>query len=130
MIVQKPGMHKSVSHDLTLVKCLFEAGIANSKIEVLFMLLSWEISGKCFLNYSRKRTAMWRIKLHKKQIFSEFSWITGSLYFSIVLYERSETFRANIAKRQQIAVFWLCCLEWYSLREQNVICSKPLSICR
>jgi len=36
MIVQKPGMHKSVSHNLTLVKCLLEAGIANSKDEVFF----------------------------------------------------------------------------------------------
>jgi len=40
MIVQKPGMHKSVSHNLTLVKCLLEAGIANSKNIVLFLLLS------------------------------------------------------------------------------------------
>ena len=66
MIVQKPGMHKSVSHNLTLVNCLLEAGIANSKDEVLFLLLSWESSGKCFLNWSRKRTALWRIKLPQK----------------------------------------------------------------
>jgi len=31
---------KSVSHNLTLVKCLLEAGIANSKDKVLFLLLS------------------------------------------------------------------------------------------
>ena len=66
IIVQKPGMHKSVYHNLTLVKCLLEAGIANSKNEVLFLLLSWESLGKCFLNWSRKRTTMWRIKLPQK----------------------------------------------------------------
>ena len=67
MIVQKPGMHKSVSHNLTLVKCQHEAGIANNKDEIMFLILGWESSGKCFLNCSRKRTAMLRIKLPKKR---------------------------------------------------------------
>jgi len=40
MIVQKPGMHISVSQNLILVKFLLEAGIANTENGVLFLLLS------------------------------------------------------------------------------------------
>ena len=50
MKVQKTDKHKSVPHNLTLEKYLLKAGIANSKDEVLFLLLSLESLGKCFLN--------------------------------------------------------------------------------
>ena len=40
MIVQKPGMYKSISCNLAIVKFLHEAGTANNKDENMFLLLS------------------------------------------------------------------------------------------
>ena len=92
MIVQITGMHWSVSHNLTLVILFLEVGFANSKDEVLFLLLSWESSGRCFLNYSRMRTALWRIKLPQKNRYFLNSAEKMDLYiFLNVHYKRSKT---------------------------------------
>ena len=130
MIVQKPGMYKSVSHNLTLVEFLLEAGIANSKDELLFLLLSWDSSGKCFLNWSRLRTALWRIKLPQKNRYFLNSAEKLDLYIFLMFLMKDPKLQSYIARRQQFAVFWLCCLELYSLLKHNVICSKSLSICK